>query len=217
MDYENEANYDLEIDEVEAEEIEAEVEKSIAPDVQRGVYYVDKVALYDAYVEWYKHCDAAKDQGLDRPDPPKYISESIIKICQGLASRYNFANYPFREEMVGDAIENIYRYIDRYDLNHPKKNPFGYFSITAYWAMVRRIKLEKEEAGAKYHVLINSGILDTLNTQDHDDGMEYQKVLNHLQMNANDSMASMVSVVKKRKKIVKVLDVVDVESMLDGE
>lgn len=181
-----------------------------------AVHYVDKEQLYNAYCTWYKECDIAKAEGRERPDPPRYISESIIKICTKIASRYNFANYPFRDEMVGDAIENIFRYIDRFNIEK-SRNPFGYFSIIAYYAMVRRIKYEKIRAAVKYHVLINSGVLDTLQTQDHDDGEDYQNMLQMYQSQANDSLADLIKPTKKKKVPRKTKNVVDVEGLLGDE
>ena len=181
-----------------------------------AVDYVSKEELYQAYKDWYVDCAKAKEEGRERPDPPRYISESIIKICTRIASRYNFANYPFRDEMVGDAIENIFRYIDRFDVEK-SKNPFGYFSIIAYYAMVRRIKYEKIRAAVKYHVLINSGVLDTLQTQEHDDGEEYQNMLQMYQSQANDSLADLIKPVKKKKVARKKKNVVDVENLLGGD
>lgn len=196
-----------------AEAVEEFKEENAKPEKDTPVYYVDKAILYAAYVDWYKQCDIAAEQGLERPELPRYISESILKVCHKLASRFNFANYPFRDEMVGDAIENIYRYVDRFNVNK-SENPFGYFSLIAFRAMVRRIKEEKKKAAVKYHYLINSGIMDTIQTQQHDDAEDYQGMLQLYQMNANDSLANVLPPPKKRKIMEKRVKVDDVEKML---
>lgn len=73
------------------------------------------------------------------------IGDNILKIAYNLSYRRNFINYTFREEMIGDAIENCIRYIDNYD-EVKYSNPFAYFTQMCFYAFVRRITREDKDA-----------------------------------------------------------------------
>lgn len=81
-----------------------------------------------------------------------YIGECIQSIANGLANRPNFINYPFRDEMISDGIENSLKYINNFD---PEKstNPFAYFTQIIYYAFVRRIQREKKHLYTKYKLI----------------------------------------------------------------
>lgn len=87
----------------------------------------------------------------------EYIGECIKSIASGLANRPNFINYPFKEEMISDGIENSLKYLNNFD---PLKssNPFAYFTQIIYFAFVRRIQKEKKHLYTKYK-LINQKIV----------------------------------------------------------
>lgn len=88
------------------------------------------------------------------------LGKSIILICDNLAKRYNFSGYSFRDDMVSDAIENCLSCITNFDPSK-SENPFGYFTLVAYRAMLRRIAQEKRQHNIKFAVLENSVIDDT--------------------------------------------------------
>lgn len=112
---------------------------------------------------------------------PDCIGSKIMKICTKLAFRPNFINYTYRDEMVGDAIENCITYINNFN---PEKsnNPFSYFTQIAYFAYLRRIAKEKKvtKLKARYvqnlptmgeffdNVLMDSQDCDDISTQYND-------------------------------------------------
>jgi len=106
--------------------------------------YVDNQALYDALVEYRKKCKDAENSGKKKPKLTDYLGECILKIATRLSYRPNFANYPYREEMVSDAVLNCITYIDNFD---PKKStsPFGYLTQICWFSFVRIINKEKKE------------------------------------------------------------------------
>ena len=116
-------------------------------------HYVDKEEFYNALVERRLLVDEykAKLERGEEATPPRIsnkIGECILKICTNLAKKYNFANKPYRDEMVGDAIEQCIKYIDSFDIA-VTKNPFSYFTQTAYYRYLDRIKLEDEATYVK--------------------------------------------------------------------
>jgi DNA-directed RNA polymerase specialized sigma24 family protein len=63
--------------------------------------------------------------------------------------------------MVGDAIENCFRYLHNFD---PEKssNPFAYFTQIMYYAFLRRIDKEKKQSYIRYKSMENSIVMNTL-------------------------------------------------------
>jgi DNA-directed RNA polymerase specialized sigma24 family protein len=104
----------------------------------------------------------AENNGTDKPKLNNYLGNCFYLLCERLSYRPNFINYSFREEMVGDAIENCLSAVDNFDPNEQKQNPFGYFSLIAWRAFVRRIQKEKKQTYIKHKAFQNSGLFDQL-------------------------------------------------------
>ncbi len=111
--------------------------------------YVNNQELYDALVLYKKKRIDAENAGKKKPKIPDYIGEAILKIATRLSFRPNFANYPYREEMVSDAVLNCITYIDNFD---PSKSnsPFGYLTQICWFSFVRIINKEKREKYTQY-------------------------------------------------------------------
>lgn len=111
--------------------------------------YVSNQELYDALVEYRKKSGDAENAGRKKPKLPDFIGECILKIASRLSYRPNFANYPYREEMVSDAVLNCVTYIDNFD---PSKStsPFGYLTQICWFSFVRIINKEKREKYTQY-------------------------------------------------------------------
>ena len=103
-------------------------------------------------IKWKKKYNAAEDSGRKKPPVSNYIAESFLKIAEHLSYRPNFMNYPYREEMVGDGIENCLMYAHNFD-PEKSKNPFSYFTQIIYFAFLRRIEKEKKQSYIKYKIM----------------------------------------------------------------
>ena len=91
------------------------------------------------------------------PPPPivsDYMGECFYKIATHLSYRPNFINYTYREEMVGDGIENCIRYAKNFN-PEKSKNPFAYFTQIIYYAFLRRIAKEKKQTTIKEKIVQN--------------------------------------------------------------
>lgn len=126
-----------------------------------GKHYVDNKELYKVLLKYKEDRLAAKKAGTSKPPIPNYVGECLLQIANRLSYKPNFANYMFREEMVGDGIENCITYIDRFDPDK-SKNPFAYFTQIIYYAFLRRIDREKRQLYVKHKALENSMIMDEL-------------------------------------------------------
>jgi hypothetical protein len=111
--------------------------------------YVDNQLLYNSLVEYRKKSKEAENSGRKKPKLPEYIGDAILKIASRLSYRPNFANYPYRDEMVSDAVLNCVTYIDNFD---PKlsTSPFGYLTQICWFSFVRIINREKKEKYTQY-------------------------------------------------------------------
>lgn len=81
--------------------------------------------------------------------PKDTLGMMIFKIANGLSHRPNFINYSFRDEMVADAVVNMFRAINgkKFDLAKGY-NPFSYFTCIAFHTFCTRIKKEKKHRDA---------------------------------------------------------------------
>lgn len=122
-------------------------------------HYINNADFCKALVTYKEGVAAAKAAGKESPPIPNYIGECFIKIAEGLSHKPNFINYPFRDEMVADGIENCLMYFSNFD---PTKsnNAFAYFTQIIYYAFLRRIQKEKKQLYVKYKATEQFGILD---------------------------------------------------------
>lgn len=124
--------------------------------------YIDKKRFHAEMTKYRLSCIEAEEKGEEQPRLNDYLGKCFFMICEKLSYRPNFVNYSFREEMVGDAIENCLSAVDNFNPNEQKQNPFGYFSLIAWRAFVRRIQKEKKQTYVKHKSFQNSGLYDQL-------------------------------------------------------
>ena len=111
--------------------------------------YIDNKLFYEKMIDWKKLVNEAAEQGEERPPVTEYIGECFVKIAEHLAFKPNFMNYPYKDEMIGDGIENCLMYCSNFDPDK-SKNPFSYFTQIIYYAFLRRIQKEKKQTYIKY-------------------------------------------------------------------
>lgn len=133
-------------------------------------HYVDNPKLWNDFIQFRIDNAERVAAGL-RPNIPDSIGKPILEICTRLSYRFNFINYAFREEMVGDAIEVCIRYIWNFD-PEKSKNPFSYFTLVAFRAFVRRIQRERKMSDTKMkyieHMKIDMFNMGDINAVDND-------------------------------------------------
>ncbi len=102
------------------------------------------------------------------PRLSEYLGECFFKIANNYSHNSNWCNYPFREDMVSNAMLDCTRYAHNFDPNKTT-NPFAYFTRICQWAFVRTIKKEKKDLYGKFKMIRESEIMNTLYTHvDHD-------------------------------------------------
>lgn len=69
----------------------------------------------------------------------------IMKICTRFSLQPRFFGYTYRDEMVADAITRcLTNGVDKINPDHPKCNPFAYFTTIAFNCFRQKIKNEKK-------------------------------------------------------------------------
>ena len=107
-------------------------------------------------VVYRNKCAIAKEKGIDPPLISNYLGDCFLKIATHLSYKPNFVNYMFREDMIGDGVENCVQYIHNFN-PEKSKNPFAYFTQIIYYAFLRRIQKEKKQLEIKTKIIERTG------------------------------------------------------------
>tara|TARA_B100002019_G_scaffold181713_1_gene156862 strand:- start:382 stop:861 length:480 start_codon:yes stop_codon:yes gene_type:complete len=128
-------------------------------------YYVNNKELLEAMTAYKERVIYAKEHGKPKPRVSNYVGDCFLKIATHLSYKPNFVNYPFREDMICDGIENCLQYIDNFD---PEKssNPFAYFTQIIYYAFLRRIQKEKKQLEIKQKIIDHSDAASVMQIDD---------------------------------------------------
>jgi len=122
------------------------------PSKKKSSHYIDNKKFFNEMVEWKKQVKEAKETEDPIPPVTEYIGHCFLEIAENLSKKPNFMNYPFKDEMVGDGIENCLMYCENFDPDK-SNNPFSYFTQIIYYAFLRRIQKEKKQNYIKYKFL----------------------------------------------------------------
>lgn len=146
-------------------------------------HYVDNKKFLEELVKYRKRVQISKERGLKKPRIPEYIGECFLKIATHLSYRPNFINYMYKEDMIGDGIENCVQYIDNFD---PAKssNPFAYFTQIVYYAYLRRISKEKRQMDIKDKLIEKKGFDEVF----HSDGDHSHADMNSIKYRIESNM-----------------------------
>lgn len=114
-----------------------------------ATHYIDNDKFCEHMSAWKDEYVAAVEVGEPKPQLSEYLGDCFVKIATNLAFRPNFINYPYRDEMISDGIENCLMYCHNFDPTK-SKNPFSYFTQIIFFAFLRRIATEKKQAFITY-------------------------------------------------------------------
>ena len=119
-------------------------------------HYVNNKQFLEAITEWKEKVKDAESLGEDRPPVTDYIGECFLKIAQHLSFRPNFINYSYKEEMIGDGIENCLQYVNNFD-PEKSKNPFSYFTKYPFSTPSSKKLLRSIEGDVKFAGSLKNG------------------------------------------------------------
>lgn len=118
------------------------------------LHYVNNKEFYEAIKIHINQCNFAENVGEDEPKVTEYLGECFFKIAQRIATKPNFANYTFKEDMILDGVENCLRYIRNFNPDK-SNNPFSYFTTVITYSFIRRIEKEKKYTYIKLKAMEN--------------------------------------------------------------
>jgi hypothetical protein len=162
-------------------------------------HYVDNKRLYTEMIKYTREYNEAKEAGLEPPKASNYIGECIWLIANRLSTNRNFIGYTYREEMIGDAIENCLRYLHNFNPDK-SNNPFAYFTQIMYYAFLRRIDKEKKQSYIKYKSMENSITMNTMVELAPDDQSHFNAVLLTMDMDKLAAMSEKYDTKQAQKK-----------------
>jgi hypothetical protein len=102
-----------------------------------------------------------------------------------------FVNYMFRDDMVGDAIENSLQYCHNFDPHYispktgGKMNPFAYFTQISYYAFLRRIGKEKKQVEIKEKILERTSFDEVFTADEYFNSSDYNSIKDAIQTKYN--------------------------------
>lgn len=84
------------------------------------------------------------------------ISEDLGRMFLKLARRYtskpNFVGYSYRDEMISESVYRMISQIAKFDVTHPSRNPFAYFTQICYHQVLTMINKEKRQKEIKDNI-----------------------------------------------------------------
>lgn len=112
-------------------------------------HYVNNAEFLQHMKLHVKAVNSSKRAKAPAPQVSDFIGECILSIANKLANKPNFMNYPFKDEMISDGVENCLMYLNNFNPSR-SNNPFAYFTQIIYFAFLRRIGKEKKHLYTKY-------------------------------------------------------------------
>jgi DNA-directed RNA polymerase specialized sigma24 family protein len=117
--------------------------------------YVDNKAFADALMEYRDICISCDSRDEKHPPIPKYIADCFAEIAKNYSTKFNFARYSFRDDMVSEAYVTCCEKILKYDA---RKSPFAfsYFSRICFRVFIDMIWQEKTESYVKAKMYVSN-------------------------------------------------------------
>ena len=84
-------------------------------------HYVNNKEFLAAIIDYKDNVEIAKLKGLKKPSVGEYIGSCFLKIAQHLSYKPNFVNYMFKDDMIGDGIENCITYLSLIHISEPTR------------------------------------------------------------------------------------------------
>lgn len=111
--------------------------------------------------DWIPARKRAIKENTKLPAIPAFITNHVMTIIKNMSMRYNYREYPFREDMVSDAVVNILRYLHTFDVSHVGKkgkiNFFSWVTMCADRSFSKKITTEEEHNYIKLRSFEDAG------------------------------------------------------------
>lgn len=161
-------------------------------------YYVDNEKFLEAILDYKKKADIARINDWPRPKMSNYLGSCFMKIAMKLSNSRNFINYPFKEDMISEAVHICIRYIETFDETRTQ-NPFAYFTQTVKYAFINQIQKEKKYLYTKYKAIQNTESFGVVSDRQQGDGGDYSNDVQYSE-NAKQNMMTFIKEFEDKAK-----------------
>jgi DNA-directed RNA polymerase specialized sigma24 family protein len=177
-------------------------------------HYVNNKKLYETYVEYSKNLKYCKENGLEQPRIPEYIAFCIKTMAERIITKYNYRQYTWADDMVGEAILIAVTYAHKFNVDR-SDNPYGWLTQIIDNSFKKIINKEKKQLNIKDSYLENIGFFgEGAVCKQNGDTRNYQNVsldtaqsfLNERQNDKNELQKYIKIPPKYRKKIREITD-----------
>lgn len=121
----------------------------------------DNNRVVDILRDWIPSRKKALAEGTRLPKIPTYVAAQVQMIIKNMSMRYNYRDYPYREDMVAEAVVNILRYLHTFDVSHVGKkgriNFFSWVTMCADRSFARKLNIEEEHNYIKLRSFEDAG------------------------------------------------------------
>lgn len=114
--------------------------------------YVDNEKFYHVLVEFLNRRKENPEEKI-----PEFIGECLYKIAEKISNMPIFSGYPFKDDLIGEAVYTSLKYIHCFN-PEKSKNPFSYFTRVIYFSFLQIIKKEKRYISLKNRAIMNFDI-----------------------------------------------------------
>lgn len=189
-------------------------------------HYIDKEKFNEETVKYVNLYNDNVENGLPKPQMNNYLGSCIILLANKVSCMPAFNNYPFRDEMISDAIEICVRYFHKYDENAISKRTgektagaFAYFTQAVARRMFKRRAEEKVQMYLRQKLIVHSE--ESFQQMQMQDEKEHVDILNNIleEMSGDDYVEYDLKLAAKKKelKAKKALKVAEAESLISDE
>jgi len=123
--------------------------------------YVDNKVFLRLILEYKDARKLAKLADEPMPQISDPLAEIIMLMANRVSQKSSFHLYTFRDDMVGDAIENCVKYLHKFN-EKQSSNPFSYFTQTIKNAFLRRIEKEAKQQYIRFKMIDDKMLHDDL-------------------------------------------------------
>lgn len=123
--------------------------------------YINNKELFKEFLSFHATKEAALSEGKEIPVITTKIAQAILQIANKLSNSFNFRDYAYKDEMIGDAIEKCIKKAHLFDPTRSSA-PFNYLTQICWNAFVNRINIEQKETSIKAKIIGNTNLSEFL-------------------------------------------------------
>lgn len=141
-------------------------------------HYLDNKAIHEELVEYVLAYRKSKAENTKPPRLSNNIGKAIIDTITNFSYTHKYSGYPYREDMVLEAIYIVTKYAHNYDYEN-YKNPHAYITFIGERLFWRYIKREKAIFAGKQKMMKDIDI-SAYDTQEFDKDEDFRHILKEI-------------------------------------